>query len=424
MSAIAYTPGPDNAPFGNLNTNPEASNLAVESQFTPTESNLIRKAIKRAIFDAAPEQYNALKLVFAQAPEEVNLDEFEYLETTFGRSPLVAATGDAAQAAAPNVSQTQTFDLTAASITRVTNDLVIIYPNNSQGVITDVTGVTITVESLTGAGLPLVAIGDVFAIRSTISADGQDFFSNYERTETVTRFNYIQFFTRAMRWGRVEMQKYINAGTTDFLSVDKQHRIRQIRVDMFNSFFNGERGEFAIANAYAAKSMGGVYPTMVNAGSLSANPTLAGFQTAFETLAFQTNFKREGGVRFVYGTDEILYEFSKIYKQPGLRYAPNDEIANLNLDMIKIGTMKFVLVPCELFKETSCFPAEWNRRILVLDQETIRPIKMKGLPQFEMGMTLDRGTSGTREMFKDWYVWAQLSIRFHNPLASFWMDIQ
>ncbi len=127
---------------------------------------------------------------------------------------------------------------------------------------------------------------------------------------------------------------------------------------------------------------------------------------------------------FIYGTDEILYEFSKIYKQPGLRYAPNDEIANLNLDMIKIGTMKFVLVPCELFKETSCFPAEWNRRILVLDQETIRPIKMKGLPQFEMGMTLDRGANGTREMFKDWYVWAQLSIRFHNPLASFWMDIQ
>ena len=100
MSAIAYTPGPDNAPFGNLNTNPEASNLAVESQFTPTELNLIRKAIKRAIFDAAPEQYNALKLVFAQAPEEVDLDEFEYLETTFGRSPLTADTGAAAQAAA------------------------------------------------------------------------------------------------------------------------------------------------------------------------------------------------------------------------------------------------------------------------------------------------------------------------------------
>ena len=267
-------------------------------------------------------------------------------------------------------------------------------------------------------------IGDVFAIRSTISADGQDFFSNYERLDTVTRYNYIQFFTRAMRWNRVEMQKYINAGTTNYVAVDKKEKIRQIRTDLFNSYFNGERGEFPISNNYSAKSMGGIYPTMVAAGSLSANPTLAGLQSAFETLAFATNYKKEGGTRFIYGTDEILYEFSKIFKQPGLRYEPNDMVANLNLTMYKMGTMKFVPVPCELFREESCFPSDWKRRLLVVDQETVKPIKMKGLPQFEMGMTLDRGKNGTREMFKDWYVWAQLSIRFHNPLASFWLDVQ
>ena len=170
--------------------------------------------------------------------------------------------------------------------------------------------------------------------------------------------------------------------------------------------------------------MGGIYPTMQAAGSAFSNPTVAGLETAFEALAFQTNFKVEGGTRFIYGTDEILNEFSKIYKQPGLRYAPNDEIANLKLKRIEVGTMNFVLVPCELFREESCFPAEWKRKILVIDQEAISPVKLKGLPGLEMGETLNRGNKGTRENYTDFWVGGQLSLEFNNPLGSFWIDVQ
>lgn len=41
----------------------------------------------------------------------------------------------------------------------------------------------------------------------------------------------------------------------------------------------------------------------------------------------------------------------------------------------------------------------------------------------DSGATLDKGTSGTREDFKDWYVEANLSLQFNNPLGSFWLDI-
>jgi hypothetical protein len=169
--------------------------------------------------------------------------------------------------------------------------------------------------------------------------------------------------------------------------------------------------------------MGGIYPTMVAAGSMTANPTIAGLRTAFETLAFKTNFKKEGGTRMIYATDEMLYELSKIFKDPGTRYTPNDKIADLNLTEYRMGTMKFVPVPCELFKEQSCFPKEWARKILVLDQETISPVKMKGLPSMFSGTTLDKGANGTREDFKDWYTEANLSLRFNNPLGSFYIDV-
>lgn len=427
MSSTTYTPGTGGAPYGNLPANPQGSNYAQQSGYTTTETIHLAKAIKETIFDAAPEQYNALKLIYEKDFKDVNMDEHEYTETTFGRSSLEAnVIVAAAVPAGPGTPATQTLTLTAASMSHVSADLIILYPDNTHAVIRQVgPGNTVIVESVTNGSLPAVAVGDVFAIMSTIVADGMDYFSNYERIDTITRYNYIQFFLRACRWNRIELQKYINSGTTDYLTKDKMHKIRQIRIDLFNAFFNGEKGEFRISNGNIAKAMGGVFPSMVAAGSMSSNPTLAGFQQAFETLCFKTNFKREGATRFVYGCDEMLHEISKIYKQPGLRYAPNDRVAMMGLKKIELGTQNLVLVPCELFRETSCFPADWQRRILVLDTDTIQPVKMKGIPQLNLdGKTLPKGTNGSREAYQDFYVEAQLGLEFSNPLGSFWMDIQ
>lgn len=423
MSNTNYQPGLGNLPYGNRNTNPEGSNYANDSEYSPVELNLIQKAIREVIFDAAPAQYNSLKVLFSKPYAEKNLDEFEYLEKTFGRSPIESNAIVGAQVAVPGAHVTQVIAMTAASITRISEDMIIIYADGTHGVVAAIAGNNVTVNSLTGGGLPAVAVGDVFAIQSTIRSDGMDYFSNYERLDTVTRYNYVQFFLRARRWARVELQKYINAGTTDYLKNDKAEKMKQLRIDMFNSFWNGVRGEYTISNGYAAKAMGGIYPSMVNAGSATANPTLAGLQASFEAIAFQTNYKAEGGTRFIYGTDEILNEFSKIYKQPGLRYEPNNEVANLKLKRIELGTMNFVLVPCELWREESCFEAAWARRVIILDQETVKPVKMKGIPALEMGQTGDL-KKGRREDFTDWWCRGQLSLEFNNPVASFSLDIQ
>lgn len=422
MSERAYTPGIGNAPFGMLATNPQSSQYAGISGYTPAETIRIAKAIKEAIFDAAPEQYNALRLVFEKNFQEFNNREFEYLESTFGRTALTATAIVAAQAAVAGVPQTQTIAM--ADVTHITPDLILIYPGNNKAVVKSISGLNVVVESQTSDGLPAVAVGDIFSIQSTIQADAMDYFSNYERLETITRYNFIQEFLRAKRWGRMELLEYQNSGTTDYLVRDKAESIRQIRTDLFNSFFNGQRGEFRISNNYVTTAMGGIYPTMVNAGSMTANPTLAGLRAVFEALAFKTNYKKEGAVRFIYGTQEMLYELSKIFKEPGLRYAPNDTIGSMDLKEYNFGGMRFVPVACELFREISCFPKDWARRLLILDQETISPAKMKGLPYMTVGGTLDRGVNGTRENYKDWYIEANLSLVFNNPLGCFWIDVQ
>lgn len=424
-----YTPGSQNAPFGLLPANPQGSQYAAISGFTTEETILIQKAIKEKLIDTAPAQYDVLKLAFSKTPKEYGSDEFEYLEYGFGRNPLLIGTAagganHAAVAASPGNQVTQTVTLDAASVKYASKDLVITYDDGTEGVIQSITGNNIVIGSLTSAGLSAVTTGQTFAIRSSIEGDGMDSFSVYSRLETLTRHNYIQFFMRAQRWDKIEMQKYINQGTTDYVTVDKQMKMKQLRVDMFVSLINGHRGEFQIAGSKIAKSMGGIFPTMVDAGSLSANPTLSGLQSAFESLAFATNFKAEGGTRFLFGTDEMLNEFSKIYKQPGLRYEPSNEIANLKLRRIELGTQNWVLVPCELFRENSCFENAWKRRILAVDMESITPVKMKGLPVYEMGQTLNRKDNGTRENYTDFWVGGHMSLEFSNPLGCFYIDVQ
>ena len=423
MSNTAYAPGLGNLPYGNRNLNPEGSNYANDSKYSPDETNLIQKEIARVIYDAAPAQFNSLKLLMDKPMKEKNLDEFEYLENTFGRSPLESNAIVAAAVAVPGDFVTQVIAVTNASLTRLSKDLIIIYENGDHGVIANVAGNNITVNSVVGKGLPGVAVGDIFAVQSTIVADGMDYISHYDRLDVITRYNYIQFFMRAKRWARVEMQKMINSGTTDYLQRDKAEKLKQLRIDMFNSFWNGVRGEYTFSNGYAGKAMGGIFPTMVAAGCAFATPTIAGFKTAFETLAFQTNFKAEGGTRFVYGTQEMLNVFSEVYKQPGLRYEPNSEVANLHLKRIEIGGSNYVLVPCELWREPSCFEADWARRIIVLDQDSISPVKMKGIPQLEMGET-DNMSKGTRENYTDFWCGGHLSLEFNNPVGGFYMDVQ
>jgi len=423
MSNTTYTPGNGNLQFGNRNLNPQGANYANDSAYSPVETNLIQKEIKRVIFDAAPAQYNALKLLFDKPAVEKNLDEFEYLESTFGRSPLTSNANANAVPATPGAVVSQTVTMTAASISRLSKDLIVIYEDGTHGVISNVVGNDITISSLVGQGLPAVTSGQIFAVQSTIESDGMEYFSNYSRLDTITRYNYIQLFLRAKRWTRLEMQKYINAGTTDYMQRDKAEKLKQIRIDLFNSFFNGVRGEYTFSNGYAGKAMGGIYPTMLAAGSAFGNPTAAGFKTSFEQLAFNTNFKAEGSTRFVYGTHEMLNLFSETYKQPGLRYTPNDSNIKLDLKRLEIGGSDYVLVPCELFKESSCFERDWARRILVLDQDTISPVKMKGIPMIEMGET-DNRSKGTREDFTDFTVRANLSLEFNNPIGSFHMLIQ
>lgn len=424
---VVYQPGIGGAPFGNaLFVNALGSDYAANSAYGATTTDLVSRSLREAIFDAAPAKYAIMTLLFQQQFETVDSDEFYYREQTFGRAPLVSNAITAAVAAVPGGTVTQTYTLTAASF-NLSLDMIIGFNDagNTKGIVRALPGGnTVTIESQTGAGLPATIVGDILIPMSTFRADGQSIFQTYQRLETIERYNYVQGFLRARRWGKKELIKFQNKQSTNYLQKDADELMKQVRLDVFASYINGTRGEFRTAVGEPGKSMGGWYPTMVAAGSASATTTTAGLQATLEALAFATDYKSEGAPRFLVAVPRVLNEISKIYKQSLTRYAPSDRIADLELDELRFGGLRLVLVPCMLLQEPSLFPLSFANKIFCLDLETIKPVQMKGLPSFDMGGTLMmEGQNGTREAFKDLYVEANLGSMMDNPLSSFTIDL-
>ncbi len=351
-------------------------------------------------------------------------DVFTYLEKTFGRVALKAAGGQSAGA-------TQAITMTTGGGSNVTINKVLVYPDNSKGIVKIVSGDVVTVQKFNGASdLTAVSTNDYFSIQTGVIADGQNFLTHYDRMSKIERYNYIQLMHRDKRWSRKEMTKFANLANTNYYALDKKEQMDLLLQDMFISLWNGMRGEVNItvpgtdgSAPYKAMTMQGIFPAMVAAGSASASGvTKATLQESFETLCFETDYKSEGGVRFVFAQNALLYELSKAWKETGLRYKPDDKIGDLNLQIYKIGDMSFVPVATELFKEVSCFPVTWQHRIFVLDTETIHPVCMQGYQSIEMGQTAPKGTSGSIQDYTEWWAQGMLSLKFNNPLSSFYLD--
>jgi hypothetical protein len=430
MSTTVYQPGLGGSPYGNaLFANALGSDYAANSAYvTPgSETDLIRRALQETIIDAAPAKYNILKLLFEQPMESVPSDEYYWREQPFGRTPLTILVGAAAVIVAPNAVGSQTVTIAAASIPFVTLDYVVCYndANNTKGIVTALNTTTgvMTITSNTGVSLPLILAAETLVPMSTFRADSQNSFSTYQRLNTIERYNYIQRFLRARQWGRVELLKFQNLGTTDYLMKDVEEVIKQIRWDLFASFINGTRGEFATAAGIPGKAMGGMFPLMTAAGAGSATTTIAGLQAAFEALAFATDYKSETGRRFIIAPPRLINELNKIYKAQLVRYTPSDKVADLNLDSFKFGGLEFVNVPTMLLQEPSLFPTSFANKMFIIDLDMVKPVVMNGLPAVEQGGTLMLGPNGTREEYKDYWCGANLGLKFFNPIGSFTIDV-
>ena len=400
--------------FSNQNSNAVGSEYA--STFGHDISLMIQKVTNRAIFDAKPQQFMDLKLLNMVAPEQVNSDEFFYQEMGYQREPLVAT------AVAAAVSYPTTQVISVASVENISTNTIITYPNGQKGSVTDVdtTNLTITVTPYTGDTLPAVAVDDVIANMSSVDHDGSDGFSQFFRASTIERNNYVQLFNKAIRYSEVELFKLQKAGTTDnFLSMEKKAMFDQHRIDLSNAFWIGQKGQVITANGTPAKTTGGVFTAMLEAGSPNALVTDATLVDGFEDVILSSEYGDYGAVRMAFMTPRMHRRLSLAYKEELTRYSPNDQTALLNLKEVNIGSSRIVLVPFKRFEDAASFPAAFANRIVILDMKNIKRCQMWGE---RSGETL-KLEDGVPKRYGDVWVDCNMGLKIYNPLACAWIDV-
>lgn len=413
-----YTPAvPDPGNNNNRELNSLGSQYAAD--YGHAASALIQRLVRKQIYETSPKQYADLTLLSLKKSEQRMSDEFFYQEMGWGREAVINS-----NIAAPIIAgRTQTIPIQNPDACHL--DMIVTYPDNTKGTVTAKTATTITITALSWETLPLIPISAagtfVLSNHSPLEADGANDIKKYSRFSTVERLNYIQFLVEAQRYGKIEMMKYKANGTFDnWLTLQKKNMYTQHRVSLSNCLWNGTRGEATLSNGEKAKTTGGLYPMMLEAGSSNSSVTLVNTPAALEELALDTEFGDFGETRFLYAAPKAIHYLSKQYKSSLTRYTPNDMVAKLELSSIDMGSSRIVFVPVRLFQEQSCFPTHFRNKMFLVDQKSLQPVHMT--PE-EMGSTLDRKNNGTLQNYADDWISSSIGFEYVNPLAGGWISI-
>jgi len=401
--------------FSNKNLNSVGSNYGAE--YNHATSLLVQKEVNKVIFDSMPKQFMDLKLLNMVGFEHVDSDEFHYQEMGDQRLEIVS-NETVAGVTHPAM---QTFGVT--SLDGVSTNTLIVYPNGQKGNIFEIdsTNSKITVVPFTNSTLPAVTSGDSFANQSPVDHTGSDGFTTYFRATTIERTNFVQFFNMAIRYDEVELYKMQKTGTTsNFLVMETKAMMNHHRTGLANTLWLGEKGEIKTEDGKMAKTTQGVFTAMLEAGSPSAiGVTELTLVDAFESVVMQSEYGDYGDTRFAFLTPELHRLLSKKYKEEFTQYAPDDTFAMLNLKQVNIGSSNIVLIPMARFKQRASFPQAFEKRIIILDIENIKPCNIWG----ERSGVTDALKDGTPKRYSDVYVDCNMGIKFNNPLGCAYVEM-
>jgi hypothetical protein len=405
---MLYKPGSSNEP-SLRGLNAPGSDFA--ATFGAQINDLIARETNYAIFDAAPQQFYDLKLLNMTPSLPCGSDEFDYKEMNYQREAIGIVSG------ASGVSFPNTQEIEISNIDSITTQTIVVYPDNSKGSVVNVDTSTnkITVSPLNGGDLPAVTAADVLANQSPVEADGASDFAQAFRASTITRTNYIQLFSKSIKYGEVELFKLQNKQMYNFLENEKRAMFQQSRIDISNVFWNGEKGEAVLPNGDRAKTTRGVIPWMNIAGSPIVEATSSNLTKGLEDLALNTEYGDYGHTRFFFATPRIILKISKAYKDAKTRYNPNDKVAKLGLESINIGSTNIVLVPFKRLEDEASFPRSFANQGILLD---LMNIKMRQMWDERMGETDDHRANGQRKRSKEFWVDHNFGVEMNNPLAS------
>jgi len=387
------------------------------AEFGHGSTGLLERELDNMILDTAPKMFADLKLLSMVKWGTCIGDELSWKESGEQRVEITS-NGTSATVSYPN---TQTFSVT--SMEGVAKDVLIAYPNGAVGNITDfnTTSQTITVSPQVNGTLPAVVSGASFANIAPIQADGKEGFGIYFSMQTIERTAYLQMGSIARVYSEMVMRKHQQLGTTkNFLAMEYSKMMLHIQTSIANTLWLGKKGEIKTAEGIPAKTTGGVFEAMLDAGATSANGvTPSTLVDSFESVVFASEYGSFSGTRFCFATSENIRLLSRKYKEELTQYKPDDTTAMLNLNAIDVGSSKIVLVPNNRFRHAASFPAMYLKTFFILDIGNIKPFRAWG---DRTGTTLSLKDGVPVRTTTEW-IDVNFGFKFENPLSNAYLQM-
>ncbi len=416
MSYFAYP----SQVFNLSNTNSFDSKYA--ETYGKDKSRIIGSRIRKVLFDNAPQQYfTDLKLLGLKTPETEMSDEFFYYSYNYQRQAIQTAVLSTA------ISSGASQVIPIINPDQVAPNTIITYVANNQKanvIAVDRNALTMTVAALTGQSLPALATGNSYYFNnlSSVDADGTNMITqNFRLSPLIEQYNFIQMFAKACPWGRVDKWKTQNNQRVDYMEKNQMEMTRQYQIDISNAFWNGERGQVPTAQGFPAKTMWGLYPQMVDAGSYHLTATSSNLIAAFQDLVFSTEYGPAGNERFLFASPRMLQLLFDLYKFTFIRYQPEGSPStDLTLKMVQLESSNIVFVPMKRLEDDASFPG-WSRRMFLVDMKNIQPKIMWG-ERHAMVRSRDE-TDTNLNNYSVEYVEGTYSTQCDNLLGNGWLDV-
>jgi len=440
MSLQSYTPNVNNAPFGLANTNaPGSPYAAAFGRGTTSHLNL---PVDPVIFDAQPQQFLDLQFLMAFATEEAPGDEIIWMENVWSRSPIVTAGAITGAAATPGSPVTDTVVVTADALNYVYVGQKLHYTDDSgapnQVIVSNVnTGTaTITLRSMVGQPIGAVAATGVNLTNGmTAGGDGFSTFANPVRTNTIRRTNLIEKVgPEQMIWNRLERLKWKNLAQTNFMEVDMRNLLTQLKVSMCQRIWLGQYGEGLVSYSNAgetaiAKFTEGIIPAIINNGGAVLNSTMSTVWDDMTTGIFQTNFGPATNERVIFGTPEMLHALNLKQKAEFVRYSGGtaDRIWDLDFEEWRFGGQKLILVPVQIWNDPASFPADFARKLVVLQKSSVKLVTMRGVAMISQDAKVSQSRTNTTPFeiydFERYTVEGMVGTKVMNAAQNFVIQI-
>lgn len=431
MPLTPYTESVNNGNFGLQNTNAPGSPYALAySRGVTTHLSL---PVDPKIFDAAPQQFLDLQFLMAFMSEQGPSDECIWHENPWGRAALQFNANFAGVAASPGTEVTGTITLTDATDEFAYPSQKITYgttPNQTQATVVSVdTGAhTAVIRSMTGVALGAATSGDYITNGMTAGGDGGQFFPAPTRIQTIQRSNLVELIGPEQAfWNERERKKFKAMQQTDFMDTDVRERLRQLKVSICQRVWFGQYAQTVLAtDGRIAKMTAGIVPSIINGGGAQLNATMSTAWDVIRTGMFQTNYGAIDNRRVIFGTPEMLDALNLKAKAELIRYTPESQTYDMGFERWRFGGMEVTLVPTQIWGDVASFPTEFQRRLVVLQQENVKLYSPTWEPMIQQNLvTQSRYNTTPAEIYdyERYFCQAAVGVKVMNPPSSYIVDI-